>query len=804
MTNTTVKDLMAMGMPSAVAVMMHDKFVDEDDYGTDAEVIATGSTTARTLSARFADVANVCDFGATGDGATDDTAAIQAAIGSGRPTYFPAGDYKISAALTLPAGAVVTGPGGATSGQRARIFTSGSGGGNVNIFTATSVANIAVSGLYLEFNGGSTLYYDVFLTGVTNARIENNYFKGGRGVGAWEATSNVKVVNNTFDTCVFAIAGQATSPTYVTDVLFEGNTVFNCPDDYVDLNACCRHWRIIGNHFYDNTGVTNTTKDAAEMLDCGGHPSDTDYCEHITVANNTYDLGGVFYTAIRVKHPARNVTITGNIIRNSRTTVTVNDVAGIFSSGSEQITIANNVLQGVYRGISIDVPTGVSTVDGIIVAHNNIRAVTEHGIILAPSGSSLDYSSVLIDGNVVDAVTPTANQYGIYINRTTGAWLKGNIVKNFGDATGGLGIYCASTASGVRVEGGEVTGCYSGIAFNSGACSARGVSVHTNLGYGIDIRGDYALVTGCDIYNNSTASAGSNPAIVLGASSGTRLGVVITGNQLYDTRVGGSRTQKSGVRIGGTAVGSNCLITDNWIYNNLTTTIENESQFTANGSIVTGNHGHAPRNGSYLGTTDQVSLRTAAADRLIVDASGRVLVGPSTSATHGFGNVPVVQVATTSNSTAGISVSKYAASGTGPAAHMASSRGAAVGTHTIVQSGDDLGAVVFSGSDGTNFIPAVMIFAECDGTPGTNDMPGRLSFHTTADGASSPTERFRIDNAGNIGVNGTSFGSGVKVMFIANGTAPSGTPTGGGILYVESGALKYKGSSGTVTTIAAA
>lgn len=57
----------------------------------------------------------------------------------------------------------------------------------------------------------------------------------------------------------------------------------------------------------------------------------------------------------------------------------------------------------------------------------------------------------------------------------------------------------------------------------------------------------------------------------------------------------------------------------------------------------------------------------------------------------------------------------------------------------------------------------------------------------------------------NIGIFGESFASGDGVIFIANATsAPSGSPSGGGILYVDSGALKYKGSSGTVTTIAVA
>ena len=49
----------------------------------------------------------------------------------------------------------------------------------------------------------------------------------------------------------------------------------------------------------------------------------------------------------------------------------------------------------------------------------------------------------------------------------------------------------------------------------------------------------------------------------------------------------------------------------------------------------------------------------------------------------------------------------------------------------------------------------------------------------------------------NLTLTGTTTAAQLK---ISNGSAPS-TPTGGGILYVESGALKYKGSSGTVTTL---
>ena len=61
----------------------------------------------------------------------------------------------------------------------------------------------------------------------------------------------------------------------------------------------------------------------------------------------------------------------------------------------------------------------------------------------------------------------------------------------------------------------------------------------------------------------------------------------------------------------------------------------------------------------------------------------------------------------------------------------------------------------------------------------------------------------------NININGYStagiYGGGSGVIYIGNATTtPTTNPSGGGLLYVEAGALKYRGSSGTVTTVAVA
>jgi hypothetical protein len=71
----------------------------------------------------------------------------------------------------------------------------------------------------------------------------------------------------------------------------------------------------------------------------------------------------------------------------------------------------------------------------------------------------------------------------------------------------------------------------------------------------------------------------------------------------------------------------------------------------------------------------------------------------------------------------------------------------------------------------------------------------------------STADSFRIDSVGpNFAFGGVnSYGGGLGVINIANaGTVPTSNPTGGALLYSDAGAVKARGTSGTVTTVAAA
>ena len=141
-----------------------------------------------------------------------------------------------------------------------------------------------------------------------------------------------------------------------------------------------------------------------------------------------------------------------------------------------------------------------------------------------------------------------------------------------------------------------------------------------------------------------------------------------------------------------------------------------------------------------------------AGERMRIDSSGLLLVGATSGRNVGGGANALVQVETTSQN--GISfVCHRGTSTSGSILVLGKSRGTAAGSNTIVASGDELGALRFAGADGTDVESrGGEISCEVDGTPGSNDMPGRLIFKTTADNASSSTERMRISSDGTVAI----------------------------------------------------
>ena len=100
---------------------------------------------------------------------------------------------------------------------------------------------------------------------------------------------------------------------------------------------------------------------------------------------------------------------------------------------------------------------------------------------------------------------------------------------------------------------------------------------------------------------------------------------------------------------------------------------------------------------------------------------------------------------------------------------MARSRGNST-TKSVVQDADALGNIWGLGYDGTDYAASSRIAFEVDGTPGAGDMPGRISFFTSADGGETPLERLRITSAGNVGI-GTSSPAGTLHLSSSGSTA---------------------------------
>ena len=138
-------------------------------------------------------------------------------------------------------------------------------------------------------------------------------------------------------------------------------------------------------------------------------------------------------------------------------------------------------------------------------------------------------------------------------------------------------------------------------------------------------------------------------------------------------------------------------------------------------------------------------------EKLRITSGGAVVVGSGGESRTGFFNVssitPALQVETPGPSDNGrflsIVSNPGANAGYSPTLLFGKSRGTTVGGNTGVANNDELGAISWQGADGSQQVESVRIAAEVAATTGTDNIPGRLKFHTNY-GTSSPTLALEI------------------------------------------------------------
>ena len=181
--------------------------------------------------------------------------------------------------------------------------------------------------------------------------------------------------------------------------------------------------------------------------------------------------------------------------------------------------------------------------------------------------------------------------------------------------------------------------------------------------------------------------------------------------------------------------------TDCWTFNqalNLTAGTAGAPALVFNGDV---------NSGLFQPGADSLAIATGGAQRVTVDSSGRLLMGTSSA------------VLDTSNALVQLAASA--------GANMVLYR-----DNSSVSNADSLGLIRFYSNAGSSKQEHGRITCIADGASGANDKPGALLFYTTADGASSPTERFRVDSSGRMllgTTNAVAFGS-RQVLAVANGT----------------------------------
>jgi hypothetical protein len=327
---------------------------------------ATGAPTPRTMPDRLAEVKNVKDFGAVGNGIADDSGPINAAIqacshAGGGTVYFPIGTYTVTSTIVCPTPAgnvcmALRGAGGGLESDYAKII--GSIGGAYIIDTTVSskygislIENLHITNNSAVAGSGGILFGSGIVGGIRDCRIE---VKNGVGISSAHEGGGFNV-----DSCQLSGDGPGASgaggTTTSIGIFCQQSTIKNCRITFLGTGIRCKNV------------ATNIVGCAFEKNNIG-----------IVVGLDEFAKGDIQQAA----------TITGNSFESNNTGVLLSLAAGVHFAGNYLSAFTSAGFGNL----------GAGCIDGIRIGilHNSVflgNVLTGHytgAVINAPGDLSLD------------------------------------------------------------------------------------------------------------------------------------------------------------------------------------------------------------------------------------------------------------------------------------------------------------------------------------------------------------------------------------------------------------------------------
>lgn len=388
---------------------------------------------------------NVTTFGAKGDGVTNDTAAIQAALdsaknGTKKIVFIPDGTYMIDS-LVVDSNVTIQGQSRDNTvlkhipqytGAPIRNLNRTTGDKNITLKDFTIDGQISSpdaggnkdNGIYMEANGDATSYSNIFVTNVKIINMKGNAIFVANG-------QDCRIENNIMDNVATGVEFKTRNMFTSTNNAFVNNKISNAGAG------------ILMQPFSDTT--------VGKEVDAG-------YFKGGVISNN--DIKNCKAFGIELYGNASDFTITDNTLNNCG----VNNHGGIVIKYSYNNIIINNVISNSFKGIEV-LGYGARASKDNVFSGNTISNSKESGIILWGNNTNNTIKENIINNN----------KFGINVNGDKGetvGFSKNSVISNnkvYNNINDGIAI-----TNGQKLTIKE-NNCYDNNRDNTGSTKSSGI-----------------------------------------------------------------------------------------------------------------------------------------------------------------------------------------------------------------------------------------------------------------------------------------------------------------------------------------